>query len=181
MRKGRAAALFQELHSRFPYSRALQGLAGNSRILRLQFSREPRKIVPVAWLAREFGVSTRLLWRWIGDDLLRKAKGGVGCKRGVSRSEVKRFLKALEKAMESSFEFGWIESRAGRPDTAQQRIRDARRNGLSGQGMNPRQFALAVGVSRSAVWRAIESGLLDAWRPTPHRTLIGKRPRKPRK
>jgi hypothetical protein len=183
---------------------------------------DPRKLIPVAVVAREFGVSSRLVWKWINEGLVAKKKKksrtdlghkredliakkptvDLGKKSGLTKSALLTFLKRLKKVadfesedyLEYHDEFGAYfssdyyddcrpdnESRAGRPDKARRKIREARQRGVDGQGMNPRQFALAVGVSRASVLRAIASGDLMAWNPTPHRTLIGRRPRASKK
>jgi hypothetical protein len=186
----------------YGYSSALQRVGCRLEYVRKGIRRDPRKVIPVAALARTFDISPRLLWKWIADGWIGRVRGEekpgeMKRRRGVPKRAALQFLTHLERPAslydDSNSHFGghgddddWsprsrVDSRAGRPDTAQQKIREARRMGIDGQGMNPRQFAEAVGVSRSAVWRAIHARTVDWWNPTPHRTLIGKRPRTPKK
>ena len=187
----------------YPYSSALQRVERRLEFLRRDLGGDPRKVIPVAALARKFDISTRLLWKWIADGLLGAVRGKpkeneFRMKRGIPKKSALQFLKHLEDAagVERDALAEWGEdrrflprdrfrpeviSRAGRPDTARRKIRAACRRGLDGQGKNPREFGEAAGVSRSAVWRAIEAGVLAAWHPTPHRTLIGRRPKKSKK
>lgn len=147
-------------------------------LLRKDIKLDRREVIPVAALARKFAVSPRLLWNWIQDGLLSKAPRNIplGKKPGVTKSAVRSFLKRLARAKTFCYEDGSVWSRGGRPDTAQKKIRQALRSGIDGQGMNPREFAEAASVSRSAVWRAMKSGKLPSFKPSPHRTLVGKRP-----
>lgn len=193
----------EKVQIQYRYSSALHRVGGSLEFLRKDIRRDQRKTIPVAVLARKFDISTRLLWKWIADGLLSAVRGKQNenqfqRKRGVPKRAALNFLKHLQEAADFASDCShWqsdftdylprdrfraaIDSRAGRPDTAMTKIRDARRKGFEGQGMNPRQFGEAVGVSRSAVWRAIKAGELAAWNPTPHRVLIGRRPRTSKK
>lgn len=193
----------EKIQIQYRYSSVMHRVGGSLEFLRKDLRRDERKTIPVAVLARKFDVSTRLFWKWIADGLLSAVRGKQDenqfqIKRGVPKRAALTFLKHLQEAADlASDGFQWqsdfadyplrdrfrveVDSRAGRPNTTMTKIRDARRKGFDGQGMNPRQFGEAVGVSRSAVWRAIKSGELASWNPTPHRILIGRRPRTSKK
>lgn len=196
----RRAKVADKILLQYRHSSALQRIGCSLKYICRDIRRDQRKLIPVTELARRFDVSRRLLWKWIAEGFIargraKRSDGEMKQKRGVPKRTVLRFLKMLESPASlfgnpdfypGDIETRWspalrVVSRAGRPDTAQQKIREAKRIGLSGQGMNPRQFAKMVGVSRSAVWRAIESRHLPSWKPTPHRTLIGYAPKKPKK
>ena len=212
----RKPTIAQKIETQYRYSNALQKVGRNLKSIRKDVRDDLRKVIPVAALARKFGISTSLLWKWIHHNLIAKERGAVGGalqpkpaqrrparrKEGVMKSSALGFLKRLKKVKLSQDDLDFwdgvsdyraryylpyevesppVESRAGRRDTAQRKIREACWKGIDGQGLNPRQYAGLIGVSRSSVLRAIESHVLDTWNPTPHRTLIGKRPRTPKK
>jgi hypothetical protein len=157
------------------YSSAMRHVGDRSNSLRAELRHDSRMLIPVAELARKFDISTRLLWKWIQDGLLKKrATTAFYQKHGVTKTEVIKFLKRLEEAKSLCFHPGVVRSRAGRHPKVIQKM--SRVCG-EGKGMNPREFARLAGVSRSSVLRAIKMGDVPAWNPTPHRWIIGTRSR----
>jgi malate synthase len=84
----------------YPNSRTLRWVAGNLSGARESLKRYPQRVVPVAALARMFGISTRSLWNWIGRGMLKNRPaqdGAARLKRGVERRDALVFLKHLEE------------------------------------------------------------------------------------
>lgn len=148
------------------HSRALRRVAEDAGFILNTVRRDPRKILPVAFLAREFSISVRLLWNWIAADLLKAWTPMLGRKRGVTRQAAVRFLNRLME-VNSFAQSDDFRSRAGRPKSAIEKIRRSRQQEKTGEGMKPTEFAKKIGVSRASVIRAIEGRYLEAWKPTP--------------
>ena len=157
-------------------SPALRRIARDAEYYRQMIDSDPREVIPVAVMARIFGVSERLLWNWIEAGLLRTQKPKPFHKRGVSKHAVLRFLNRLERDAEDSFDDyeSVFVSPAGRPNNAMRKIWGTL---FKTSGLTPREFATRAGVSRTTVMRAIHEGALNAWNPTPRRYILGVRPR----
>ena len=154
-------------------------LARNTWLVRETLKCDTRKVLPVAFLAREFSTSVRLLWNWIGRGLFQtEKKAGYPLKPGVTKEAAIRFLDLLDRCRDYCHADD-IHLPEGRPPAAMEKIRKAWE--LRGQynGLRPNEFAGLVGVSRSTVMRAIKNHphLLPSWKPTPARYRIGKRSR----
>lgn len=193
----------QKILLQFPYSSALQLVAKKVETLQRDIGHDTRKVIPTAELARKFGVSKRLLFKWITIGLLKAVRSDRGPgefkrKRGIPRGTVAKFLKEIVTIADNhwcliDFEGNFdirssprlgslrVESRAGRPAAAFDKIRAAFRKGITCQGLAPQAFSEAIGVSRSTVLRAIQTGLLSSFRPSPGRILLGNPPRRARK
>jgi len=145
-----------------------------SELFRSQTSRR----IPVAAVAREYlGVSVRQIWRWRKLGLFGAVRQGKA--RGLERKAVLEFLQVLAEADQQHRDVGFRVRLPGRPRTAQKKIRHAVGAGLLKQRLDPAGFAAAAGVSRSSVWRAINRGQLEYYRPSPHRVILGKKPKRP--
>ncbi len=163
-------------------SRRAQWIARNAQAIRKGIERDQRAILPVAFLAREFSVSLRLLWNWIKKGMLKEEKPSpkVKLKPGVSRKGAIRFLRLLEEiSNDCVFNYSWRPG--GRPAVRKEKIRQAQTAGIRGNGMIPREYAELIGISRSSVMRSIKDHSLDSWRPTPSRYRIGRKPRSVKK
>lgn len=167
-RRGRVIRLY----TRSPAARKVAALA---TVLSSEVREDRRRVVPVAWFARLCGISERLAWQWVSAGLVSKNRSG---KAGLLRGSVVRFLRVLHAARED-FQ-GWqFPSHAGRPRSAIKEVPcwfSSQAKAL--HGMTPRQAAEHLGVSRGTILRAIHEGTLEAYRPTPRRTFIGRKPRK---
>ncbi len=159
----------------FSRSAAARRAAASADLLKAEIATEGRRVVPVARFARLCGISERLAWQWVAAGLITKNREG---KAGLLRGSVVGFLKLLREADEF-FEYAQFHSQAGRPVSAMRKIPSyLSRDAKVLQGMNPRQAAVHLGVSRGTILRAIRHGRLESYRPTPHRILIGRKPRK---
>jgi hypothetical protein len=155
-------------------------LARNARSIREILKRDRRRVLPVAFLSRQFSISVRLLWKWIAKGIFEpeKIRPKARLKPGIGRKAALDFLGHLEEKWIDSWEYDVdVPASSGRPVTAVFKIQRFRRFENHGDGMTPREFAELVGVSRSSVMRAIEERSLDSWNPTPCRYRIGRKPR----
>jgi hypothetical protein len=163
----------------YEQSLAARRVARNADVLYELVKRDPRKILPATKLARSFSVSVRLLNKWTERGFLKREKRNESYRKGIAKNEAVRFLNRLKKVERDlvNYDFDLSPPAAGRPQSAMRKIRAARRTVGFGHGTVPREFAGRVGVSRASVMRAIKDGILQAWNPTPHRFVIGTRPR----
>ena len=162
-------------YRRYSGSPALRMAASRAFNALCDLKDDRRQVIPVARLARLCGVSVRVAWQYVSAGFVKRNNIG---KPGLTRASVIRFLRELEQ-LHSLASAAHFQSRAGRPAAAMAKIpakwsQDAK----DLQGMTPREAAERLGISRASVLRAIAARRLAAWRPTPHRMLIGERPRK---
>ncbi len=177
----RRLSIWEKTCIQYGHSPLLRQLARQTSNLRAELANQKRLVIPVTVLAREFGVSTRLLWNWIAYGLLTnqpKLAGSARLSRGIKKSIVLKFLKRLEDFHDDESGEQSFASPAGRKASAQAKIEKFYRLMPTEEETKPREFAELSGVSRSSVHRAIGSTRLPAYRRTPHRFTIGIKKRK---
>ncbi len=161
----------------FRRSDALQRLANDEVWLRQVVKDDPRKIIPVAEVARWLGVSNRQFWNWIEQGWISTYKRpSESYKKGINRITLLRFFTCLKKYLvRASRCFDAPPPKGGRPAKAQEKIRQAYRQGLLKGGMTPVEAAAKAGVSTESVLRAMRSGVIRAKPRTWHRMVVKRR------
>ena len=140
----------------------------------------PMKIWPISRVARLFHISESQLWKWIYQKVIstyhRPSREGR-FKKGIAAKAIKGFLRRLSKCRDkqrlraewSEFSHQRVKFRE-RP--AAEKCLAACRAGLDRQGLNPRQFAEAAGVSIASVHRMLRDGYLESYLRTPYRIIV---------
>lgn len=140
----------------------------------------PMKILPVRYVARLFHVSERLLWNWIEQRVLstcrRSSKHPEHHKKGITLRVVQEFLRRLDKCGErrrrTEESGGSLERRTRtRSAPAKMKCQEGEKL-LRGWTPTPRQYADAVGVSVSTVYRLLREERLSYYRPTKRRIVL---------
>lgn len=165
----------------FDRSEAARRVLGRKGWIEAELRARPMKVLPVRRVARLFSLSERLLWVWIGRKVLparrRPSKCHTPLKSGVTERAVREFLRRLARCGEMS---DFVEKHrwpSDRPRT-KARQRPANKKCQEGEkmlrGWNPipREYAEAVGVSVSTVYRLLNDGRLSCYRPSNHRIKI---------
>ena len=180
----RRLAIYQLLRK----SPAARALAERREEINVALDARPRKIWPVAAVARFFGISPRLLWNWIGQNLITEARppakwgraaGGkpvAGMMKGLSPGSIRSFLEILVKQHRCS-----LPQPAVRKSPAAQRCLEHLKTLRTEQCPTPLEFAAGAGVSAATVRRLIRQRRLPSWRISKGRVRIGKKPAQRRK
>lgn len=164
-----------ELLTSFRRSAALQRIVADEHILRLVVKHDPRKIIPVAEVARWLEVSNRQLWKWINMGWIStyRRPANIYCK-GISKTTFSRFLTRL---LEYHSVARWIISpvRRGRPAKAQRRLSEAYQSKQLVDGMSPMECASELNISTDSVIRAMRQGTVPSFKLSPSRYRLGQR------
>ena len=140
----------------------------------------PTKILPVLRVARLFNISERLLWKWIEQQVLstyrRPSKRPENYKKGIKTKSIRDFLcnlAACGEMRDQRDECGWSDRRRVKTRTAPAvaKCREGMKT-LKSWEPTPRQYADAVGVSVSTVYRMLNDQRLNSYRPTKKRIRI---------
>ena len=155
-------------------SRLAHAILARSDRIGQRLLEENRKVWPTAQVARLFGISERLLWKWIKEGVLPAFRPPTDRHRvGIATETIRDFLRRLARDMEPGAAPGTCRARP-----AEARCREEMRGLGRGKELSPRQFAEAAGVSVSTVHRCLQAGLLSSRRPTDHRIRISIRGKK---
>ena len=138
------------------------------------------KVLPARYVARLFQVSERLLWKWIEQKVLstrhRPAKHPEHHKKGITLRVVQEFLRRSGQCGEMQNRIDKLRDRPRRrTETRQAPARVRCQEGeklLRSWTPTPRQYAEAVGVSVSTVYRMLHDGRLHSFRPTKKRIAL---------
>lgn len=182
-----AADRKSKLNQGYLHTRSVRRVAEQQAALIATLKHDPRTVLPAAELARLFNISTRLMWTWLAEGLIQRQRPRDGCKhskRGVLKRHALSFLKELATIAEEFRSEAWISggryrSLAGRPSRAQEAISKQSWTTTSRtKNLTIAEFARLSGTSASSVRRAITDGRIDAYRSSPKRWRIGKKPRR---
>jgi hypothetical protein len=136
--------------------------------IKQQLRRKERKVWPTARVAWLFGVSERLLWKWIGRDIVPTYRRPTERHRkGITARAIKEFLRQLEECAS----FG-IELRRERKWSAWERGKEEAGKLREDEELTPAQFAARAGISVATVYRLVADGVVHNERPTEHRIKI---------
>lgn len=165
----------QEFLTSFRRSEMLQRIAEEVPRLRQLSKSDPRKIIPVAEVARWLEVSIRQMWKWIGLGWLSTyQRSSELYRKGISKPGFTRFLNRLVEQQKKAVLFVRPVTR-GRPAAARQRLREAYRNKEIADGMTPTECAATIGISTDSVIRAFRCGAVETFKPSAHRYRLGSR------
>ena len=159
-----------DLLNPFRRSAALQRIAHDEQRLRNIVKDDPRKIIPVAEVARWLEVSNRQMWNWIDQGWISTYKRpSESYKKGISKLGFNRFLKRLGESLKYSI--GMCSPLGlGRPAKAREKIQKAYSHDfLIERGMTPTELGTKLGVSSASVRRAIHQGVVPGRKPSPNR------------
>lgn len=126
------------------------------------------KVWSVARAARLFGISERLLWKWIAAGCLPKyRRPTVHHRKGITTRALVTFVKQVQTYGE------FIEEpRRDRRRRAESKCREVANQLNRGEHLTPRQFASRSRVAVTTVHRLIALGFVDSYRPTEHRLRV---------
>ena len=145
-----------------------RSIAGDRTRIESALRAKPRRVWPLATVARLFGISPSLLRKWTGQGFLSMFRRPTEHHRpGLTERAVRKFLAELAAEAESGTEYF-----LHRPRRAEEKCRKANANWKPGEALAPAEFAARAGVSVTTVRRLLAAGDLDAWHPTPHRPKI---------
>lgn len=149
-------------------SQAAKGTIANRHEVERNLKATPRRVWPLAKVARWFGISPSLLRKWAKQGLLPLFKRPSEHHRpGVTGHAIRTFLAELVSATESGME---VYCHRARP--AEKRCHEAMRSLKPGEALAPAEFAARARVAVTTVRRLLAMGELRAWYPTPHRPKI---------
>lgn len=159
----------------FRRSSALQRLAEERESLVEWLQTQPRKIIPVAEVARVLEVSVRQLWKWIEQGWISTYKRpSEHYQKGISKPGFTRFLRRLERYLELADSM-YSPIKRGRPPTARKLLQDAYLTGQLHDGMTAEQCANALGISTDSVLRTLKRGHVRSYKVSQHRYRLGDR------
>ena len=159
----------------FRRSAALHRIVADDHTLRCVVKDYPRKIIPVAEVARWLAVSNRQLWKWLKagwistyrrpDEIFRK---------GITKPAFSRFLRRLLEydAIACSIIFP---IQKGRPAEARKHLREAYLSKQIVDGMTPKECAMELNISTDSVIRALRRGSIPSFKASPCRYRLGER------
>ena len=161
----------------FRRSSALQRLATERQNLTDWLKTQPRKIIPVAEVARLLGVSVRQLWKWIDQGWINTYKRpSEHYQKGISKPGFTRFLDRLADC--KTYAKGMCSPLGlGRPPAARKQLKDAYLSGQLRDGMTAGQCAEALGISADSVRRALKRGHVRSFKISRCRVCVGDRKR----
>lgn len=164
----------------FRRSNALQRLTDEIPGLRQQLKTDPRKVIPVAEVARWFGVSHRQMRLWIEQGWISKPelkapkahlednKRPAQRKQGLTPGRLKAFLQRLLEVQSLARE--WQQPvRRGRPAVVAQKVHQAYRDLTLEHNMTPAELARKIGVPPGSVRRVMHQGAVRFRQPSPCR------------
>lgn len=128
----------------------------------------PRRVWPLATVARLFGASPSLLRKWMGRGLLAPFKQpSKSYRSGITVRGIQAFLRQLCEQAERGIRF-----RRRRRYPAGEKCLKAFRELGRDEILSPAEFAARARVGVTTVHRLLAAGWLDGWYPSPHRPKI---------
>ena len=159
----------------FRRSTSLQRIVADESFLRLLVKNEPRKIIPVAEVARWLAVSNRQLWKWIKVGWISTYRRPADIfRKGISKTTFSRFLGRLLEydAIACSIIFPVYR---GRPAEARKLLHEAYQSKHIADGMTPKECAMELNISTDSVIRALRRGAIPRFKVSPCRYRLGER------
>ncbi len=136
--------------------------------IKRQICLKRRKVWPTAYVAGLFGVSERLLWKWVERGAIPTYRRPTKRHRkGITHRAIQEFLRDLEQW--ASFGLGLTRPRK-RP--AWERAKEEARKLQRDEELTPAQFASRARVSVTTIYRLLAANDLHSVRPTDHRIKI---------
>jgi len=169
-----------ELLDFFRRSTVLQSMASDEKRLRQMIRDDPRKIIPVAEVARWFGVSHRQIRLWIEQGWIIKpemkaskasaeeGKRPARRKQGLTPGRLKAFLQRLREVQLLAGQY-LQPVRRGRSGVVARKVREAYRNLTLEHNMTPVELARKIKASPGSVRRVMHQGVVGSRKPSPCR------------
>lgn len=165
----------------FNGSEAARRVLERRKLIEAELCARPMKVLPVRRVARLFGLSERTLWVWIKRGVLstrrRPRERPTHLKSGITERAVREFLRRLARCGAAR---NFVEEHRWPPDRPRTKARRRPANEKCQEGdkmlrernPTPREYAEAVGVSVSTVYRLLYDRRLFGYRPSKHRIRL---------